>query len=48
MVFDTYLAVGGPIFIGAMLIISTALKWPSWVNYIWAAITILWGFIPLL
>ena len=39
----SYLSAGGPIFLGVLILLGTFLKWPVWMNYIWAAITILWG-----
>lgn len=41
------LAAGGPIVLGILIAITTALKWPSWVQYLWAAIAILWGVVSL-
>lgn len=37
------LASGGPIFLGIMILLTQALKWPAKVNYIWAVLSILWG-----
>lgn len=41
------LAALGPIVLGVLIAITTALKWPSWVQYLWAAIAILWGVVSL-
>lgn len=37
------LTAGGPILLGVLILLSTALKWPKWTNYLWAALSILWG-----
>lgn len=42
------LEAGGPILLGALIAVTVALKWPSWVNYIWAAIAIGWGLLSFL
>lgn len=34
---------GGAIFLGVLIALTAALKWPTWVHYIWAALAILWG-----
>lgn len=41
------LAALGPIVLGILIAITTALKWPSWVQYLWAAVAILWGVVSL-
>ncbi len=33
----------GAIFLGVMIGLTAALKWPNWVNYIWAVLALLWG-----
>lgn len=47
MALEGYMAAGGPIVLGILIALGVALKWPNWVNYIWAAIAILWGLIAL-
>ncbi len=47
MAFEGYMAASGPIVLGILIALGAALKWPTWVNYIWAAIAILWGIIGL-
>ena len=42
MVLETF-ASGGPIFLGLLIALTTALKWPNWLNYVWAAIALLFG-----
>ena len=42
-----YLAAGGPIFLGVLIILGVVLKWPVWVSYLWAAISILWGLMTI-
>lgn len=34
---------GGAILVGILIALGTAFKWPAWTNYIWAALTLLWG-----
>ncbi len=43
MAFEASVAAGGPILLGILIALGTGLKWPSWTNYLWAAISILWG-----
>lgn len=45
MALDATMAAGGPIILGILIALGTALKWPNWVNYIWAAVAIIWGII---
>lgn len=47
MALDTYMTAGGSIVLGVLIALGTVLKWPNWVNYIWAAVAILWGIIAL-
>ena len=48
MVFESYVMAGGPILLGVLIALGTALKWPNWVNYIWAGVATLWGIAVLL
>src|SRR3989344_5683024 len=36
---------GGAILLGVLITLTTALKWPRWLNYIWAALAFIWGII---
>ncbi|HLC53860.1 MAG TPA: hypothetical protein VJK03_04930 [Candidatus Nanoarchaeia archaeon] len=47
MAFEGAMAAGGPILLGVLIALSTALKWPKLVNYILAAIAIIWGILAL-
>ncbi|MEK7548834.1 MAG: hypothetical protein AAB499_02970 [Patescibacteria group bacterium] len=40
-------AAGGPIFLGVLIALTVALKWPNWVHYLWSALAIIWGVIAL-
>lgn len=39
---DTFFG-GGAILMGILIALTSALKWPKWLNYIWAAFIIVWG-----
>ena len=43
MALESTMAAGGPILLGVLIALGTALKWPNWTSYLWAAIAILWG-----
>ena len=47
MAFEGAMAAGGPILLGVLIALSTALKWPKWTYYIWAAIAVIWGILAL-
>lgn len=34
---------GGPILLGILIAATTGLKWPQWLQYVWAAVAILFG-----
>jgi len=34
---------GGTIFLGLLIAIGTVMKWPAKLNYVWAAVAIIWG-----
>ncbi|MEK6928570.1 MAG: hypothetical protein AABW65_01270 [Nanoarchaeota archaeon] len=34
---------GGAILVGILIALGTAFNWPKWTNYIWAALTLVWG-----
>jgi hypothetical protein len=34
---------GGAILVGILIALGTAFNWPKWTNYIWAALTLIWG-----
>ena len=34
---------GGAILLAILIALTTALKWPKWMNYIWAALALIWG-----
>jgi hypothetical protein len=36
---------GGPILLGILIALTNALKWPSWLHYIWAAIAFIFGIV---
>ncbi|MBS3164118.1 hypothetical protein J4439_01670 [Candidatus Woesearchaeota archaeon] len=36
---------GGAILLGVLITLTTALKWPRWLNYAWAALAFIWGII---
>ncbi|MFY9493480.1 MAG: hypothetical protein WAP55_03325 [Minisyncoccia bacterium] len=38
---------GGSILLAVLIAATTLLKWPSWVNYIWAALALVWGVVGL-
>ena len=44
MALETLMA-GGPILLGVAIIATTALKWPSWLHYVWAAVAIIFGIV---
>ncbi|MDP3726410.1 MAG: hypothetical protein Q8R36_04410 [bacterium] len=37
---------GGAILLGVLIAAGTALRWPVWTNYVWAAVALLWGIFP--
>ncbi|MEK6882776.1 MAG: hypothetical protein AABY22_24345 [Nanoarchaeota archaeon] len=47
MAWETYTAAGGPILLGVLIALTEVLKWPRWMQYIWAAMAIVWGVIAL-
>ena len=47
MAVEMIMAVGGPIFLGVVIALTQFLKWPSWMNYVWAALSIIWGIVAL-
>ncbi len=44
MVFETLMG-GGPILLGLLIALTTALKWPSWLQYVWAGVAFLFGIV---
>lgn len=34
---------GGAILIGLLIAATAAFNWPKWLNYIWAALSLIWG-----
>lgn len=34
---------GGAILLGILIALTGVFKWPKWLNYIWAALAIIWG-----
>ena len=34
---------GGSILLGILIALTALLKWPKWLNYIWAALALIWG-----
>lgn len=38
---------GGAILLGVLIATTTALKWPKWLYYIWAALALIWGIVGL-
>ena len=38
---------GGAIFLAVCIALTTALNWPKWLNYIWAALALVWGLLAL-
>lgn len=36
---------GGAILMGVLMIVTSAFKWPAWLNYIWAVFILIWGVI---
>lgn len=38
---------GGAILLGILIILTTALKWPKWFYYLWAALALIWGIIAM-
>lgn len=47
MALETLMA-GGPILIGILIAATNALKWPSWLHYVWAAIAFVFGIVVYL
>lgn len=47
MALDAYIAGGGSLFLAVMIVLTQVLKWPKWVNYIWAALAAIWGVLAL-
>lgn len=47
MAYEMMMSAGGPIVLGVLIALGQVMKWPSWTNYIWAAISIIWGLIAL-
>ncbi len=39
---------GGAILVGALITLTTALKWPRWLDYIWAALAFIWGILAFM
>lgn len=40
---------GGALLLGVLIAVGTLLRWPVWTNYVWAAVSIIWGvfsFVP--
>ena len=37
------IATGGPVLLGVLIAATVYLKWPNKVQYLWAAIIIIWG-----
>ncbi len=35
--------VGAPILLGVVMALTTALNWPKWLNYVWAAMALVFG-----
>ena len=46
MAFD--LMSGGAFLLALLIVLTTVLKWPKWMNYIWAAFAAIWGIIGIL
>ncbi len=42
MIFQTVIA-SGAIILAVVIGLTTFLKWPTWLNYIWAALALIWG-----
>lgn len=36
---------GGPILLGILIALTEALKWPRWLQYVWAAVAIVFGMV---
>ena len=34
---------GGAILLAILIALTTVFRWPSWLNYIWAALALIWG-----
>jgi len=47
MVAETLMA-GGPILLGVLIALTNALKWPQWLQYIWAGVAIVFGVVVYL
>ena len=39
---DTFFG-GGAILMGILIALTSVLKWPARLNYVWAALAIIWG-----
>ncbi len=48
MALGSTLAGGGSILVGLLIAATTFFKWPSWMNYVWAALVLLWGVLALI
>ncbi len=46
MVLQTVMA-SGAILLAVVIALTTFLKWPTWLNYIWAALALIWGIAAL-
>ena len=44
MVLETFMG-GGPILLGVLIALTNALKWPTWLHYVWAAISLIFGIV---
>ena len=38
---------GGAILLALLIVLTTALKWPKWFYYVWAALALIWGIIGM-
>jgi len=47
MAAETLMA-GGPILLGVLIALTNALKWPQWLQYIWAGVAIVFGVVVYL
>lgn len=41
MAFDLFS--GGAILLAILIALTAGFKWPNWLNYIWAALALIWG-----
>ncbi|MBI4406663.1 hypothetical protein HY571_02000 [Candidatus Micrarchaeota archaeon] len=48
MALESIIVAGGSILLAVLITATTFLKWPNWLNYIWAGLALLWGILALL